>query len=347
MKPKQFYNHIGFRLAAPILTGIALYFLILMFFDSVDMIMSNFFSREIGFIIFIAFVVFEANRLLVVLLKKLLGNRDHVRTIVLLHFFLGMVLTVGLTSAILYLYFVYVEGFRTIYTELITFNSLFVFVIFFYHLYYFGMFYLNRENKQKLAQEMTMKENIEIELQRFKFQINPSMLFESLEIIISELQTNKKQADFLIGQLSQMYRYILDNRLNDLVPLQDELESLKPLEQLFLSKYKTAFSIHLQSDSPIPDLMMIPGTLCLLMEYTITKNIITDTLPMVFSISWNENEVKIQYAQHLRLDQNEVVSTRMELLEKAYAHYHSTGIQFNLSNNVQQIRIPLLAVEEE
>ena len=71
MSKTIFYNNPVFRLSAPLLTGIVIYLLILMFFDSVDMLAENFFSREVVFTIGLTYLFFELYRLVIILTNRI------------------------------------------------------------------------------------------------------------------------------------------------------------------------------------------------------------------------------------------------------------------------------------
>jgi len=219
LKHNYFLNSITFRVAAPALFGIIIYLLVLMFFDSIQMLQENFFSREVLFIILVTYVFFEGNRLVLVLNNKLFPVEKDLKTRIIAQYLISIFLSVCIISLLLYYYFVNIEGFSTIRTELITFNSIYLFICVFYNLFFFSLVFLNKKNESKVEFELKRKEGLDIELRTFKNQVNPELLFQSLEIIISELHQDKKSADDLIDQLSKIYRFTLDNKNNDLIPL--------------------------------------------------------------------------------------------------------------------------------
>ena len=145
MNRRLFYNNPAFRLAAPPLFGVAIYLMILMFFDSVGMLLENFFSREIMFIFGLTYVVFEANRGIIILLNKFFSLDKSVRLRIIIQYLAGISITALLVSLILFLYFRYIEGFTTIQTELITFTLIYLLVVAFYHLYHLSIVFLYKQ----------------------------------------------------------------------------------------------------------------------------------------------------------------------------------------------------------
>jgi len=344
---KYFYNSIIFRLAAPPLFGILIYLLILMFFDSVNMLADNFFSREVLFIISLTYVFFEANRLVIIALNKFYPVLKDLKLRIIIQYPLSILATILVISASLYAYFFYIEGFSTIRTELVTFNSIYLFTAFFFNLFYFSHVFLNKKNESKVNKENSLRQNLEVELQSFKNQVNPELLFQSLEVIISELHKDKKSADGLINNLSQIYRYTLDKKNDDLVTLKEEVNSLEPFYKLFKTKYGVCFSLDIYIDDEVLGLHLIPGTLQLIMEFALSENIINEYLPLEFTIRNKQNLLLINYKLNKRLSGINTVKGKLNFLFKAYSYYSEKGYKTWKDNGSRHFEFPLIEVEEE
>ena len=346
MKSSLFYNNIAFRLVAPSLFGVMIYLLILMVFDSIDMIGENFFSREVIFIIGISFLFFELNRLVIVILNQVFGLHN-IRWRIGIQYLTTILITTLSVSAALYTYFIYIEGFSTIKTELITFNSLFLFVAVFYHLFFFSIVYLHKKNEAKVEKELSLKSILDAELQSFKYQVNPELLFQALEIIISELHKDKKSADDLINQLSRIYRYTLDNKHNDLVSLKEELKSIEPLKKLFGAKYPGAIKVQADADKNALSQNMVPGSLILLMEKALSENIISTNLNLNIQVTGNTNELIFQYDHNPKINQDKHTSGRIENLKRSYSYFSDINCSESKEDGVVTLRLPLLEIKDE
>ena len=351
MKTKYFYNSALFRLTSPVLFGLLTYLLVLMFFDSIDMLLENFFSREVLFIIGLTFLFFEGNRLIILLNNKLLPVNRNLKIRIIIQYVCSVLGTLIIVSTTLYYYFTHVEGFSTIQTELITFNGIYLLIIIFYNLFFFSLVFVNRKNEAKVQQEETKRKNLVMELESFKYQINPDFLFQSLEIIMSELYRDKKSADDLINDLSKTYRYTLDNKHNDLVSLKDEIDSLKLVCEIFKARFNKNMGLNVAVNEDKLALNLIPGTLKLILEFALSENIITTSLPLKISIEGNENnQLIIQYPLSNKLTSKNPVLERIEFMFKAYGYYSGNKAEnayLVKENGNRKFTIPLLEVEEE
>lgn len=346
MKTKLFYNNLLFRIAAPPLFGMVIYLLVLMFFDSVEMLSQNFFSREVLFVVGLTYVFFELNRIVIVLFNYLFKNAIKIRLRILIQYATSVAATICIISFILYQYFVTFEGFSTIRTELITFNSIYLFAGIFYHLHFFSMMFLFKKNESLVNRELSKKNKLELELTAYKNEINSVFLFQSLEVIIAELHKSKKQADELIDKLAQVYRYNLDNRQNEVVPLSYEITSLNPVLDIFRAKFGPSVSLEVKIDQT-DDYQLIPGTLQTLFEFAVLNNIITDKLPLKFIISNKNDSLLIQYKVNEKVSLAGNNKHRIEQLTKAYNYFADEGFKDVRENGFQNFEIHLLQVEEE
>jgi len=346
MKNSWFYNSYTFRIAGPLLFGIAIYLLILLFFDSVGMLIDNFFSREVIFVIILSYLFFEVNRLVIVLMNRIYPLHRDIRFRILIQVVISVVLTIIIISSLLSVYFYYIIGFSTIRTELITFNAIFLFVSFFYHLYFFSFVFLNRRNESRIKQELAKKNNLELEMEAFKNQVNPSFLFYSLESIIAALHENKKKADDLVENLAQLYRYMLDNQHNELVTIKMEMDSLSTVVPLFKQQYGNAFQLKI-SNRKNTEKQIIPGTIHILLENAVFSNIISTSLPLSIEIKVEHEQVVFIYTTHPSLTHINENDNRLKRLIKAYEYYSDSGIQFLEEEKLKTVIIPLITLEEE
>ncbi len=346
MKTRSFHKNPVFRVAAPAIFGVVIYLLVLMFFDSVVMLASNFFSREVLFVVLLTYVFFELNRLVILLTGALPGLSGGLLRRMVTQYAIAFVLTASVISLSLYTYFIYIEGFSTIITELVTFNALYLFAAVFYHLYFFSIHYLYKRNDELVRAELVKRDNLQLELAAYKSQINPEFLFVALEIIIEVLHRNKKEADTLIDELARIYRYILDNRQNELVELESEMKSLEPMLKIFSSRYSGAITINHRSDGD-DQYFMVPGTLLTTLEHVVISSLITPEMPMDIRIEIEDRHLTLSYPHNERINAFDSMEPRIGNLARTYRHLSGKAISSSQEKDRKYYRIPLLSVEEE
>ena len=107
---------------------------------------------------------------------------------------------------------------------------IFMLVIFFtltLNLAELGSFINDRYRKSMAEVEKFRKENAEYQFEMLKLQLNPHFLFNSLNTLSSLVHEDTAKSTEFIRKLSDVYRYVLDNRNKELVTLRDEMEFIR------------------------------------------------------------------------------------------------------------------------
>lgn len=143
--------------------------------------------------------------------------------------------------------------------------------------------------KQTLIEaERLKKEQISARYEALKSQVNPHFLFNSLNVLSSLVHRDADLAEKFIRQLSDVYRYILDSREKETVPVSEELETLRAY--LFLMDIR--FGAALQVRISIPDNVrgqIAPLTLQMLVENALKHNEISKSNPLYIDIFTEED----------------------------------------------------------
>ncbi len=71
------------------------------------------------------------------------------------------------------------------------------------------------------------KDNLQSQFETLKNQVNPHFLFNSLNVLNSLISLDPELAEKFTGQLSKIYRYVLEHKSEDVVPLSTEMDFLE------------------------------------------------------------------------------------------------------------------------
>ena len=117
--------------------------------------------------------------------------------------------------------------------------------------------------RQQFRSMQLAKENLELEFNFLRSQVNPHFLFNSLNNIYGLiLNDEKNKSADLVARLSQFLRYTLYENSNDKMPMDKEVQLLKDyidLESIRMNYTKASFKF--QTDNTVfnlPSLLMIP-----------------------------------------------------------------------------------------
>jgi LytS/YehU family sensor histidine kinase len=146
---------------------------------------------------------------------------------------------------------------------------------------------------QKLREEKLI-----FQYETLKSQVNPHFLFNSLNTLLSLVRTEPELSEKFVQKLSSIYRYILENREKELVPLSAELAFVN--DYFYLQKIRDDEKIEMKTELNIDiNALIVPVSLQLLVENALKHNASTRKQPLEIVIH-NEGIDKIVVRNQLQ-----------------------------------------------
>jgi hypothetical protein len=274
----------------------------------------SFFSAELFFCIGLSYVTLEINRLAIVLIFKK-------KSLSALANLMQLAINVALTLVIVYFSLVLLgyESLSGFETEVKSFALFFGITSLLYNMLSISYHLLNMRNEQLFDDEETLKDQVQFELENYQAEVNPDLLFESLESAITLIHQDVDQAEDYIDQLALVYRYMLSNRNNDSVPVNNEISAADNLISLHNIRHSNL--IKLTSDISTADINIIPGSLPLLVEEIIKSNIISSSRPLDIVLAMEDNYLTLSHKLNERLTKNTHEALTFKRLQVAYAYF--------------------------
>ena len=327
-----------FRLLSPIFTGIIVYLLILMVNNNVQQLQEIFLGQELYVCIALAYIIQEFSRGLLLFFNKLPQHFSVVWGMII-QLLISLVLCVGLVTLSIIVYYRIALGFDPNSEELWLFNSIFSVIVVIYIFLFISHQYLYKVNNKKLENEILIKQNVQKSFMQFENEINPSLLLESFESLIVLIRHDKDKADDFIDSLSTIYRHVLASKSKQLISIDEELEALQNLEDLFnhLPYRNVQVEKFIKSD-----FLVVPGSLLMIIEEIIRSTILSDSLKLVIEIRDVNDELYIQYRSNDRISNGFKESNLAEII-RAYSIYSEERITIsNEDENKRVLTLPKL-----
>ena len=132
--------------------------------------------------------------------------------------------------------------------------------------------------------ERFKKENAEFRFESLRAQVNPHFLFNSLNTLSSLIFLDQQKAESFVRELSDVYRYILENKDRELVTIKKELEILKSYVYLILLRFDQNLSVSVDVKNDNDNMLIPPLTLQMLVENATKHNIVSKKKPLNIKI---------------------------------------------------------------
>lgn len=125
----------------------------------------------------------------------------------------------------------------------------------------------------QLRAERLEKEAVRSQFDALKNQLSPHFLFNSLSILTSLIHEDVALSEQFIRQLSKAYRYLLEQRDQDRVPLKTELDFIAAYTFLLQIRFENKFEVVIDVPQPVQEQYQIaPLSLQLVVENAVKHN---------------------------------------------------------------------------
>ncbi|WP_299122947.1 histidine kinase [uncultured Tenacibaculum sp.] len=337
---KLFIHKPLFRLLSPVFSGAVIYLLILLVNNNVSQLQEQFLGEELYVCIGLSYIVQEFSRILLILFKKV-PKLESILLNIGLQIIVSLFLCIVIVSVSITVYYKQVLGFSPNSEELWLFNSVFSVVTLIYILLFISNQYLHKTNTEKLFKEQEIKQIIETDFIDFKQGINPKLLFESLEVLLILIEQEKNKADDFIDYLATIYRYILSSNKKQLVAIEEEIEIVNELINLF--NYLPYRNIVLINEIA-SNFLTVPKSLLFVIEQ-IVRTTITSSLTLEISLKEEENYWVIEYSPNDKIT-TQFKPENLKEIERVFSIYSTSEIQIEETSAMRKILLPKLTIEK-
>jgi PAS domain S-box-containing protein len=163
------------------------------------------------------------------------------------------------------------------------------------------------------------KENLQSQFEVLRQQVNPHFLFNSLNVLTSLIKLEPDLAEQFTEHLSKVYRYVLENKDNDLVSLQTELDFLDAYIFLLNIRFMDKIIVKVDIGEQKRECQILPLALQLLIENAIKHNSMSKRNPLKIEIFIDSDNL-LHVENNLQERESHMVSTGVGLRNIAHRY---------------------------
>lgn len=259
-----------------------------------------FVSRSI-FSVVLTLFLWQGNQLIVIqILKKNPWDKKPTKTVALILIFTVLYSLTVMIGFYLYIWFVlnhktgFVGFYKTFQLGLYVCFSISVIWI----LVIFANYFYRYWKKALLREEQLKQESLVLQYESLKNQVNPHFLFNSLNVLTSLIEKDTQASIKYVKQLSEVFRYVLDQNIRELVPISIELDFIKSYIYLQHIRFNDNFRVDI--DIRETNFMIVPMALQILLENAVKHNEISSERPLLVTIYDDEECLYITNYKQLR-----------------------------------------------
>jgi len=152
--------------------------------------------------------------------------------------------------------------------------------------------FLSNWKASQLEAEKFKRESIQAKYESLRSQVNPHFLFNSLNALTNLVYEDQDKAAKFIKQLSEVYRYVLDTREKEVVPLAEEIECIK--SYLFLQQIRFGEKLQVEIGLKNVQSSVAPLALQMLIENAVKHNVIAEDSPLKIRVYDEDNFLVVE-----------------------------------------------------
>jgi LytS/YehU family sensor histidine kinase len=151
--------------------------------------------------------------------------------------------------------------------------------------------------KSVVMQEELKREQLILQYETLKSQVNPHFLFNSLNSLTSLIKAEPDKAIVFTKKLSEVFRYVLEQKDNEITTVDAELDFIE--SYIYMQTIRFGKNLIVNIDVNDRSRYIIPLSLQMLIENAIKHNVISKEFPLTISIL-SKNEDYIEISNNLR-----------------------------------------------
>ena len=200
--------------------------------------------------------------------------------------------------------------------------------------------------KNAVKQESTKQEIVaKTETAKFeslKNQLDPHFLFNSLNVLTSLIGENPQQAERFTTKLSKVYRYVLEQRNKDLVPIEEELKFAKTYMELLGMRFEEAVQFNIPDNISNNELKIVPLSLQLLLENAVKHNVVSTSKPLTINIYEEGSYLIITNNVNPKEAIGKSTKIGLQNIADRYGLITEKGVKIENNNKTFKVSLPLL-----
>ena len=211
-----------------------------------------------------------------------------------------------------------------------------------------NLFYFANKQRETMKEELKRlrQEVLASQYTSLKNQISPHFLFNSLNTLTALMYEDRDLASDFVTRLAASYRYILDNRTQDLVPLRRELGFMDSFVFMMEIRHQDAVKIKMNVQPETQRLLLPTLSLQMLVENALKHNSHSPDNPL-------EIEIKTIDAQTLvvrnnlqqRASKEESTGVGLQNIKNRYAYYTNKDVVVREEPTYFEVILPLLPTD--
>lgn len=204
------------------------------------------------------------------------------------------------------------------------------------------VFFNTRLKKSELAAAEFKRESMEAKYQALRSQVNPHFLFNSFNTLSSLVHKNADTSAEFIEQLSEVYRYVLNNQETKVVSLAEELRFIEAYSYLLKMRFGDNLEINTQVDRDEEKTFVAPVVLQLLIENAIKHNVVSRKHKLKIDLFSQNGSIVVRNNLHEKMVRDQSHGIGLKNIQGRYQFLSDEPVSIEKTSDYFTVKLPLV-----
>ncbi|RYD95449.1 MAG: histidine kinase [Sphingobacteriales bacterium] len=214
----------------------------------------------------------------------------------------------------------------------------------------FGVYFMVQWKNAHVQADQLKEENLNSRLEALKMHLDPHFLFNNLNVLSELIAQKPAVAQQFLDKFVDVYRYVLQYKKEELVPLETELDFIGSYVFLLKKRFEEQCVVDININSSLLANHAIPPlALQMLVENAFKHNKLSAEQPLIITIFNEENSyitVRNNYMPK-EVFGNAIGSTGLDNIIKRYKYLSDSEVKIAQDEEYFEVSLPLLEIEED
>lgn len=195
-----------------------------------------------------------------------------------------------------------------------------------------------------ISGEKYKQEALSLQYETLKSYVNPHFLFNSLSVLSSLVEKDTVKSQLFIKQLSDIYRYVLEQKDKELVLLETELDFAQSFIELHSIRHGENLKVEMHVDDKSG--YIIPLSMQILLENAFKHNVISEEEPLNVSVRRDGNCIVVRNKLQTRMTIAHEGGLGLETISRRYEFFTREPLVVSSDDGFFTVRIPVLNISD-
>jgi hypothetical protein len=207
---------------------------------------------------------------------------------------------------------------------------------------FYAFYYWKNTQDRKIKQSKIIAKTASAKFDALKNQLDPHFLFNSLNVLASLIEENPRQAQKFTTSLSKVYRYVLEQKTKELVPVEEELAFARTYMNLIKMRFEDSIIVDIPDHTSNPELKVVPLSLQLLLENAVKHNMVTPSKKLHIEIYEDGNRLVVKNNIQAKQVIKKSSGVGLYNIKQRYLLLTDAEVRIKNDGNTFEIGVPML-----